>query len=840
MVAAYASWSARHAALVLGLVMIAACGAGIYAYSTLTVDLDDAGLISSQAPFKQAAQAVHSVFPAVEQSMTAIVEADDPTVARVTADRVADAFRARPELFSEIFAPGLGSFYDQNALMMMPPTDIQTVAVRLQRAMPLMQILSRQPDLVGLATGLDQLAIATRMKIFPPEAITLLTEIDRVGQSLIDNKPAMLDWQSTLVGDLSRNRQSWAISVKPTPGPESVAAARALIADPAITRGVAKIRLVGGPASKGDAVNTVAAWLPLAFAMILAGGCLVALLGLRSMRLFLVCVATWAATLAFAAAAGAAILGSVGLPAIVVAALLAGVLMDLPMLFALRFREERLGGRDQARALAVAAKSCGLPSALAFVAMTIAFLAFWSTDLVGVAEIGLVVAATLAIMLLAGHLLVPALLVLLPINPRRGRPASSQVLATIAGVLTSQPVRFLVTLPIVAAAAASVLLLRDVEFERDARIVAQPMTGAAQVMVTGEQQARSLYKAIEALPEVGAAISVFNFVPSGQDTKLAILGDVQGSLPPALEGTPQTSAEQAERGSIGQLERALNSIASSNAPETARAAAQTVEATLREFAASKGTGEAAIAELETALLTSLSPTIARLRMLADASRISLDTLDPELKRRYLAPNGQFLIDISAKSDLSDRGNLKNFVTAVQSVAPQASGPAVDAYETAVTLRQALLQVLAVSAGVIALLLISLLPRFYDVLLVAIPVTLALLILAGAMVLLDLPVVPLTALAVPLLIGLGVGNGIKLLMRARESVRYNNAARPSTPRAILWTTLAIMVGAATLLTAPLAAPILLGKILIAGLALLTACTFIVLPTLVYWTLPSRRR
>ncbi|WP_342642735.1 MMPL family transporter [Rhodoligotrophos ferricapiens] len=837
--ASWAAWAARHAIWLLVCLIALAAAAGYAGYRVLDLDFRETRIVARDVPFRQAARQAEALFPWIAGgAVTAIVEADDPTIAREAASRLTAALDDRPSLFSDVFAPGLGPFYEQNGLLLLSPQETQAVAARLRRWMPLIDLLHTQPDLVGLSTALDQLGIAAQMNIFPREGAALLTELDRVIQSLIDQKPATVDWQGILVGDLNRNRQQWRISVQLSEDPAAFATLRALAQDPAITGpGRARIALAVGQGSGPLDLSRLTGWALHALVVAFVLAAIVALLALRSIRLFIASLLASAVSLALVAGAAGALVGSLTLPAYVLAIVIVALSFDGPFLAALRYREERLAGREHPLAIAGAAYSFGPPLLIYALVMAVAFAAFWATGLTGIAKLAGFAAAAMGIMWLVTMVAMPALLSILPLTPRQRAGVGGQVLQTIGAALTAQPVRLAITLPIMVAAITAMFLLHQVEFDRDldhgAGIGSQ---GAAHVLVKGVGPARDVIARLEAMPEVAGVASVFSFIPSGQSTKLAMLRGIQASLPEARESELQVPGElPAETNALVQLSEVVHSLTQSSAPPEARAAAGTLEDTIRNYIEKVGSDGAAVTGLESALVGSLRETTVRVRALADANRISLDTLDSELKRRFLSPSDDYLIEVSAKGDLGDTETLRRFVSAVQSVAPDASGPAIDAVATGSFLKTSSLFALAIASAGLALLLFLTLPKIYDVLLVSVPIGLAGLILTGATVVMGLKIIPLALVALPILIGIGVGNCVKMIMRARESMAHQGATRPSTPRAVFWSLLCVMAVSALLLLSPLPSLVVVGRFLVMGGFLLLLCIFLVLPTLVQLTL-----
>jgi predicted RND superfamily exporter protein len=119
-----------------------------------------------------------------------------------------------------------------------------------------------------------------------------------------------------------------------------------------------------------------------------------------------------------------------------------------------------------------------------------------------------------------------------------------------------------------------------------------------------------------------------------------------------------------------------------------------------------------------------------------------------------------------KGDPNNTETLRNFVTAVSAVAPNATGSAVLLYEAGITVVHAFVQSGVFALAAIALLLFITLRRAADVLLTLVP-----LIVAGAVtlelcVVLNLPLNFANIIALPLLLGVGVAFKVYYIMAWR--------------------------------------------------------------------------
>src|SRR5205807_4824532 len=142
-------------------------------------------------------------------------------------------------------------------------------------------------------------------------------------------------------------------------------------------------------------------------------------LALRSWRLVLAAMITVICGLAYAAALGLFLVGSLNLISVAFFVLFVGLAVDFVIQFSVRYRAERHDIGDLRPALLSAAQKAGWPLALAAAATALGFSAFLPTDYRGLSELGRIAGPGMIIAFLTSVTLLPALLRIL--QPR-GEP----------------------------------------------------------------------------------------------------------------------------------------------------------------------------------------------------------------------------------------------------------------------------------------------------------------------------------------------------------------------------------------------------------------------------------
>jgi hypothetical protein len=252
-----------------------------------------------------------------------------------------------------------------------------------------------------------------------------------------------------------------------------------------------------------------------------------------------------------------------------------------------------------------------------------------------------------------------------------------------------------------------------------------------------------------------------------------------------------------------------------------------------------------LARLEASLLGSLPRQVERLRRALDPPPIALEDLPPELSRRMLADDGHARVQVFAVEDLREPGALGRFADAVQAVAPEATGMAIDVVGFGRVISRSLVEALATALVAITLLVWLLWRRVDDTLLVLAPLLLAGLLTAGAMLAFGLSFNFANVIVLPLLLGIGVDSGVHLVHRARVHALADGAEASADPLLVSTTARAVFFSFATTMASfgnlafsahrGIAS---LGVLLVVGMTLTMVCNLVVLPALIEWRLGRR--
>ena len=123
-------------------------------------------------------------------------------------------------------------------------------------------------------------------------------------------------------------------------------------------------------------------------------------------------------------------------------------------------------------------------------------------------------------------------------------------------------------------------------------------------------------------------------------------------------------------------------------------------------------------------------------------------------------------------------------------------------------------------------------------LVMIPLLLAAAMTAAAMVALSIPLKVANVIVLPLLLGMGVDNGLHVVGRFRETGSIADVYKSSTPRAVLVSVLTTLMSFVALAFAAHRGMASMGQLLAIAIGFILFATLIVLPALLAWRVQNQ--
>ena len=246
-------------------------------------------------------------------------------------------------------------------------------------------------------------------------------------------------------------------------------------------------------------------------------------------------------------------------------------------------------------------------------------------------------------------------------------------------------------------------------------------------------------------------------------------------------------------------------------------------------AAEQAEHAAKLAYFQRALLEDLRATFQLLQTQDNLTPLRTTDLPPALAHRFIGVNGKFLIQVYPKEDVWQRAPQERFVKDLRTVDANVTGTPVQLLEYETLLKDSYVQAAGYSLAAIALLVLLHFRSVTAVVLSLIPVAIGTLWLAGLMGWAGVPLNLANIMTLPLVIGIGVTNGIHILNRYAEEGTPDILAR-STGKAVLVSGLTAIAGFGSLILAKHRGIHSLGLVMSIGIAMCMIAGLTFLPAL----------
>ena len=837
----------RKITIVFGLAAGAACL--LYAGQNLRINTDTTDMISPDLPWRQDFIAYRERFEVRDRNILIVVDAEIPEHADDLAMAVADGLRQAPALYRSVFLAGGGEFFERYGLMYLSIAELEALADRLAAAQPLLGRLQQRYDGAQFMQMIGELAERGDQGA---ETRRLYSEVSAAFDAAADARPYTLSWQNLLQGEpvatarrfvLLQPRQDF---TRVRPAAEAMEGIRALIGRLQATapEGV-RIRVTGTVAMEHEELSSVARGAGLAGLLALTMVALVLYAALRSFIVLAISIMILVVGLSGTAAFAAVAVGHLNLLSVAFAVLYVGLGVDFILHICLRLEEIRVDGRQLDAAIVDTMAGVGSSLVICAVTTAAAFYAFIPTSFSGVSELGLISGTGMFISLLVSVTLLPALLA--QFLPDAGVAAARPWWgARFLSPLAERP-RTVVALTLVTALAAAVLLPR-VSFDRNPVNLRDPNSESVGTLeeLAADGEALPLHivalapdgtvanqwiTVLEALSTVEDASSLDSMVPGDQRRKLLVLEDIDLLMGPGFAEFERPAVDPAEFRSA--LE-AFNLRLAENPASTA--AAIGVARSVQRFLAASSTRTAdeqreGLLALESGLLTTLPRQLQRLATGLTAGPFGREDLPVELTSRWVAADGTELIEIAPAQDISDDIAAGRFVETVRATVSTATGLPVVHHEAGRTVVRAFQLAFAYALLMVSIILWVFLRRFTDRVFVIVPVILAAGVTAALTVPLGLQFNFANIIALPLLLGVGVDNGIHMVHRIRtEPPAAGSLLNTSTSRAVLASNLTTIASFGNLAFVSHLGMASMGQLLTLGMLVTLATTLVLLPAL----------
>ena len=210
--------------------------------------------------------------------------------------------------------------------------------------------------------------------------------------------------------------------------------------------------------------------------------------------------------------------------------------------------------------------------------------------------------------------------------------------------------------------------------------------------------------------------------------------------------------------------------------------------------------------------------------------VGLEQLPEQLRRRYVGRTGKFLLEVYPKEDPSVKTNLEQFSHEVLAAAPNATGTPIEMNVFVDLLRSSYVKAAFYALGIVTLVIFLYFRALLPTVLCLVPLFCGVTLLLGVMTLFGLSFNPANIITLPLIVGIGVDNGVMILERFRHEPDIEMFSR-NTGRAMLMSNVSTIAGFLSLALARHQGIASLGAIMALGVGLTMLVSLIALPSII---------
>ena len=548
--------------------------------------------------------------------------------------------------------------------------------------------------------------------------------------------------------------------------------------------------------------------------------------------------------------------GHLNILSVTFAPILIGLADNLGIHLAARYSEERTAGHDFRTAIEIAARQTGPGIVTAGISVVLAFYAVMLANFPGLAELGFIAGSGELLCMVASFTVLPALLA---VSQRylRTQPAAWQAperrnwsrlgrfprltlagigVLTLIGVLVSPLPKFDYNLLHLQAKGTESVVWENHLLEESDRSSWYALSTADSLAELQRKKAQ-----FAALPVVDRVESLASMLPPHQEERLALVAEIA----PLVESVSATW-ENVEPIDVEELSNTLERIRfklqrpptdwdpAKRPSEAALTAARTALIAVQEYLKTMppATASQALDAFQRGLMADFNAKWTLLQQnVHPTGPVTLDNVPSYLRERFVGKSGRYLLQIFARENIWERAPMQAFVSQLQAVDPDVTGPPVVAFYSIQNMQQGY-----VRGGVYAMLTIVGLTfmhfrRLKPTCLALLPLGVAALWMIPCMALFGVQMNIANLIVIPLFMGMAFDNGIHLVDRALEPPRAaSERATQSTGKAVVLATLTTIAGFGSLMVARHAGIFSFGLLVALSVTCNLVAVFTILPLL----------
>ena len=807
-------------------------------------------LVGGEKEYHKIFLAFRNEFP-IEEDIVVIVESEQQEKNRQFVERLGGKLERETNIFNHVFYKGDLRMMGRKALMFVPAANLQEMEATLQNFRPFVQQFTRATNLVSLfdlvntqiRTAREEENAKNKALIEALPALKRIIDqaVDGLMRSGIPPSPGLnalfaggdkAEKQLYITAGEGRIYLATAQAASRAMQSKAVERMRELVAETEREVPGANVGITGESVLEYDEMLQSQKDTTLATVVSLGLVALIFIYGYHETGRPLKATISLLIGIAYTMGFMTLTVGHLNILTITFVPILIGLAIDFGVHLITRYEEELRRGRSQREALEKAMVNTGVGIFTGAFTTAGAFFAMAFTDFKGIKEMGIICGGGLLVSLIPMMTLLPVLILRgrqNTLDQRLGPQLEVQEAkgidrrARLENIWLRRP--YVVAAVVTVITAASLILGRNVGF--DYNLLHMQSRGLAAVLFQNkliESSKRSLlFSAIVAsnlthatnliatltnLPTVGGIDSMAPYLAEDISPKARFLEEVK-----AIAGEIKFEPADRQPVDLAKLNQALFSLqgylqliarrvesTDPNLHATVTSLRQSASA-LRQHIEQDDRVETStkLSHYQQALFDDVRETFEHIQQQDTSGQLTVADLPDTLRTRFVGRTGKLLLQVYPKKDVWEHEPQEEFVTNLRTVAPHATGTPVQLYEYTGLLKKSFEEAALYSLAAIAVLIFIHFRSFSSVVLSLIPVGIGSLWMIGMMGCFGVQFNPANIMTLPLVVGIGVTNGIHILNRFAEE-QHPSVLAKSTGKAVLVSGLTTIAGFGSLMVA----------------------------------------
>ncbi len=840
-------------------------------------------LLSPDLEFQQLFKDYREAFQDFD-GMIVVVEGDRPESMKRFAETLVERLHQQRDVFSEIYYKVDTEYFRSKSLLFLNEKELADLEEKLESHHDFLEGVNRSPGLNTLLTRInreisagmvdtlltDFLGAEEEEKDDTADLSLLLALLRQMNSHLTGDSQYRSPWASFLSDEedtlrsegylVSENGRLLFVLLNPaetegdfTGSKQSIDIIRGMIAEVKQSVPDVQVGLTGGEVIASDEMFTTLTDAQRASQLALVGVAILFVLFYREFTKPLLAVFSLVVGLAWSMGYTTLSVGHLNIMSVIFTTILIGLGIDFGIHILSRYREERQDGVDAFQAMSRTLQQTGRGNLAGAITTAIAFGAMAFTPFIGIAELGVIAAGGILLCFLSMVLVLPSLITLEEKWKRpvyiRHRMADlrddvsekfyshyywiiivSLILLAVSG-WCSQNLRFDYNLLNMQAHG-----LEAVVYEMKVIENAKRASWNAALISDSIEEARKKYNQLKTLTTVGKVESLFEAFPDNQEERMKAIAQLAPEIDGyQVRGRDEAFSMEAIKKTLSKIRFKLRKKEKDGKRDDVFEAAQLVKSlqTKLETVESK-TASQRLSAFSKTLFVDYRKKMDNLKRSAHPTPVTMEELPADFKNRFVAADGRVSILVYPGVDVWQREAMQTFLTEMRRIDPKVTGNAVHMFESSRLMIDGYLR-----GGVYAFIAIFIylwvsLSSVKTAGLVLVPTVAGGVYTLGLMELIGVQFNLANLVILPLIIGIGVVDGVHIVHRYRETPEDGtNVITKSTGLSVVLTSITTIVGFGSLMVADHRGVYSLGLLLSLGVGscLLTSVTL--LPALMKW-------